>query len=91
MSDLEECPCTILGRPSYLCEKQGHSPSKEPSVLFVRIKKLEETERLACAVADAWTTYKYSSVGFSESQRFTEAMERLELVTRASGMRKVRP
>ena len=50
-----------------------------------------QASELACAVADGWTTYKYSSVGFSESQRFIEAMERLELVTRASGMRKVLP
>lgn len=50
-----------------------------------------QASEIACAVADAWFTYKYRPVGFQESRAFADAMERLELITRPSAMRKVRP
>jgi hypothetical protein len=77
---------------------EGHPRAEETRQAMLQARFDDEQEvvdlqasELACDVADAWTTYKYHSVGFQESQRFTEAMERLELVTRASGMRKVVP
>jgi hypothetical protein len=51
-----------------------------------------QASELACAVADAWVVYRgrfsLEAATTAPAQKLSEALNRLELVTRASGMRR---
>jgi hypothetical protein len=59
----------------------------------VRIRQLEEIEQIACVVADAWVPEIKPNSPFDilTHPSLAGTLDRLELATRASGMRKVRP
>jgi len=80
---------------------EGHPRAEETRQAMLQARFYDEQEvvelqssELACAVADAWATDRMAARAadvFDEHPGLARALDRLELVTRASGMRKVRP
>jgi len=51
----------------------------------------KDTYELACEVSDAWLAYTKNLDDFEKRDAFGRTLERLELRTRPSPLRKVRP
>jgi hypothetical protein len=81
---------TYTFTPAIARERRESKTLRQQGLLEMEAMDLQASD-IACTLADAWVTYTKNLHDFQARNNLGLALEKLEIITRLSAMRKVRP